>query len=262
MMKKRIISAAIALIVSLPFIYIGGIPFYLYAMILGILGFREILNLVTDNVEVKVINYINFITIIGSSFLKNSFDNIIDYKIIGVILLLNSLVMLYNHKNKKLNIEKNFCLIGITLFLGIAFSTLIITRNISIYYFIFIFLVAFANDTFAHSIGTLFGKHKINEISPNKTWEGCIGGLVLGTLISTLFYLVFINTSINIFKIIFVTMFLSIIGQLGDLFFSQIKRNYKIKDFSNIMPGHGGILDRLDSVIFIALAFTYFINYL
>ena len=117
-------------------------------------------------------------------------------------------------------------------------------------------------DTFAHSTGTLFGKNKINEISPNKSWEGCLGGAFFGTLISVLFYLIIVNQDVNLFLLIFITIFLSIIGQLGDLFFSLIKRHYQIKDFSNIMPGHGGILDRLDSVIFIALAFIFFINFL
>ena len=117
-------------------------------------------------------------------------------------------------------------------------------------------------DTFAHSIGTLFGKHKINEISPKNSGEGCLGGAFFGTLISVLFYLIVINQDINIFLLVFITLFLSIIGQLGDLFFSQIKRQYGIKDFSNLMPGHGGVLDRLDSIIFVTLAFIYFINFL
>ena len=62
--------------------------------------------------------------------------------------------------------------------------------------------------------------------------------------------------------IIFIILFLTIIGQLGDLFFSSIKRYYGIKDFSNIMPGHGGILDRLDSIIFVILTYSLFINYI
>ena len=69
----------------------------------------------------------------------------------------------------------------------------IILRNMSLYYFIYIFLITIMNDTFAHSVGTLFGKHKINEISPNKSWEGCLGGAFFGVLISVLFYLIFIT---------------------------------------------------------------------
>ena len=117
-------------------------------------------------------------------------------------------------------------------------------------------------EIFAQRIVVKDAVDKINEISPNKSWEGCLGGTFFGTLISVLFYLIIVNQDVNLFLLIFITIFLSIIGQLGDLFFSLIKRHYQIKDFSNIMPGHGGILDRLDSVIFIALAFIFFINFL
>ena len=72
----------------------------------------------------------------------------------------------------------------------------------------------------------------------------------------------FINQTDSIYLLIGVTLFLSIIGQIGDLFFSSVKRHYKIKDFSNLIPGHGGILDRLDSIIFVVLAFVLFIEIL
>ncbi len=75
-----------------------------------------------------------------------------------------------------------------------------------------------------------------------------------------MYYINFVNTDANIFNVIIVTTFLSIIGQFGDLFFSAIKRYYGKKDFSNIMPGHGGILDRFDSIIFIMLAFSFFLT--
>ena len=175
--------------------------------------------------------------------------------------MIYGVLFLLKHKSN-FKVEKFFCLIGITLFLSTSFSTLIVIRNMSLLYFIYIFLITIMTDTFAHSIGTLFGRHKINEISPNKSWEGCLGGAFFGTLISVLFYLIVINQDINIFLLIFITLFLSIVGQLGDLFFSQIKRQYGIKDFSNLMPGHGGILDRFDSIIFVTLAFIYFINFL
>ena len=116
-------------------------------------------------------------------------------------------------------------------------------------------------DTYAYLIGRLIGKHKLLEsISPNKTWEGMIAGTVIGTFIATTFYKVVINPEINIILITLVTLFLSILGQYGDLVFSAIKRYFGKKDFSNIMPGHGGILDRFDSIIFVVFGILFFIS--
>ena len=107
----------------------------------------------------------------------------------------------------------------------------------------------------------LVGRHKLLEnISPNKTWEGTICGSVVATFVCTVYYLTAINTSESILRISLIVLFLSLIGQFGDLLFSAIKRTYKVKDFSNIMPGHGGVLDRLDSIIFVMLAFIFFIG--
>ena len=118
-------------------------------------------------------------------------------------------------------------------------------------------------DSFAYFTGSFIGKHKLCEkISPKKTWEGAIGGSVVGTIISTFFYLFVINSSANLFLVFGITLLLTIIGQIGDLFFSSIKRHYKIKDFSNLIPGHGGVLDRFDSIIFVVLTFILFMNIL
>ena len=260
---KRIISAIVALIICVPLVYIGGLPFYILALVLALLGLREFLNLeFKEEYYVRLISYVSLIIIGGSNIAKTSFDNILDYKVLGLIFLLFCLLALFNYKNKKFNIIKCFYLLGFTLFLGFSFSVMMITRNISLNYFIYLFLITITTDTFAHLVGSLLGRNKINKISPNKTYEGAIAGALFGTLISVIYYQIFINPSVNIVLVSLITLFLSIIGQFGDLFFSLIKRNYKIKDFSNIMPGHGGILDRLDSIIFVMLAFSYFIMFL
>ena len=107
----------------------------------------------------------------------------------------------------------------------------------------------------------MIGRIKLSkEISPSKTIEGLIGGLIFGTFVPIVYYKTVINTDINIINILSITLFLCILGQLGDLSFSAIKRYFGKKDFSNLIPEHGGILDRFDSIIFILLGFTFFIN--
>ena len=103
--------------------------------------------------------------------------------------------------------------------------------------------------------GKLFGKHNFTDISPNKTIEGCISGSLVAVIVSAIFYYFFISKHLIIIKILIILL-LSIVGQVGDLFFSKIKRDNNIKDFSNLIPGHGGILDRLDSFTFVLLMFS------
>lgn len=119
----------------------------------------------------------------------------------------------------------------------------------------YIFFAAWGTDIFAYLVGKTIGKHKISPISPKKSWEGCIGGII-GALVVILIYTVFVNQTYNLdisyFYIALVAIILSIIGQIGDFAASTIKRYAGVKDFSNLIPGHGGILDRMDSIMFVA----------
>ena len=123
-------------------------------------------------------------------------------------------------------------------------------------------IAAWGTDTCAFFVGMKFGKHKFTSVSPKKSIEGCIGGLVGGMLLM-LGYTFILNTYMD-FNISYVVIaissaILSIIGQIGDLAASTIKRYAEVKDFSNLIPGHGGMLDRLDSIIFVApFAFVLF----
>ena len=114
---------------------------------------------------------------------------------------------------------------------------------------------AWGTDTFAYLVGMRFGKHKLSKISPKKSIEGAIGGIV-GAVVLVLLYTVIMNNSYDLgYSYIYVTIstiILSIIGQIGDFAASSIKRYVDVKDYSNLIPGHGGMLDRIDSLMFIA----------
>lgn len=124
--------------------------------------------------------------------------------------------------------------------------------KIFIWYLMFI---SWGSDIVAYLIGRNFGKHKFSKVSPNKTIEGCTAG-VFGAIVISLIYTFFINKyiciTINYVVIAWVSALLCVIGQIGDFAASVIKRHLEVKDYSNLFPGHGGMVDRLDSVIAIA----------
>ncbi len=139
--------------------------------------------------------------------------------------------------------------------------------------FLYVLLIVILTDVFAYLGGWKFGKNKIAPtISPNKTWEGAIVGTVMGTLIPLIVVTPFIfsnnllssdipfaqclvspNSIVVFFIYFFFSLILSIFAQLGDLLFSYIKRKFAVKDFSNLLPGHGGILDRVDSLLIVSI---------
>ena len=119
----------------------------------------------------------------------------------------------------------------------------------------FVLLIAWGTDTFAYMVGRKMGKHKFSDISPNKSIEGCIGGMVGAVLLAMLYAFgvnAYFSMEISYIYIGIMSVLLSIVSQIGDFAASSVKRYVGIKDFSHLIPGHGGMLDRIDSVIFVA----------
>ncbi|HOO25079.1 MAG TPA: CDP-archaeol synthase [Clostridiales bacterium] len=131
-----------------------------------------------------------------------------------------------------------------------------VTRLQALYFFFMGIVCSWMTDAYAYFVGSKLGKHKLSpKISPKKSVEGAIGGVIL-TLILNLVVLFFFNrfylsSPISVFLVIPLSIFLSVVGMLGDLSASVIKRNYGLKDFGTIMKGHGGAMDRFDSCIFV-----------
>lgn len=127
----------------------------------------------------------------------------------------------------------------------------------------FILFVTWASDTFAFFVGRKFGRHKLApSISPGKTWEGAVGGVGAAVIMSILF---FAPTPFRLplisWQIIPLAVLVSIFGQLGDLVESLLKRNMGVKDSGSLMPGHGGVLDRIDSLVFASVVVYYVVYY-
>lgn len=264
-MKKRVISSIVALLICVPLLIIGGFIFDVGVIIIGLLGIREFLHARQAKKElpmfINFISYIVFTLLVASGIRTNSLILDVDFRVISALVMVFLIPVVLYHDRKLYSVTDAFYLIGGIFFLGISFSLFIIYRNINILLLAYLFIITIITDTYAYIMGRLIGRRKLlEEISPNKTLEGMLSGTLLGTLLASVFYITVLNSQANIALIIFVTLFLSIIGQFGDLVFSAIKRYFGIKDFSNIMPGHGGILDRLDSIIFVMLGFIFFIS--
>ena len=264
-MKNRIVSAIIMIAIVIPILFIGGIPYSLAVGLISCVAYKELIEIRKEKSNdypnfIKLVGIIGTLLLIYSNFGKYGLLFGISYKLLcGIILIVCIPTLFYNSQYK---VSDAFHLLSNILFLGIGFNLLISVYNYGIKYFILLILITTMTDTFALFGGKLIGKHKFTSISPNKTIEGCIVGSVISTFISTVYYLNIIGSTTNLLTVIIIILFLSIIGQCGDLFFSAIKRESGKKDFGNLIPGHGGILDRLDSIIFVLFAFILVINYI
>jgi phosphatidate cytidylyltransferase len=259
-MKQRTLTAIILLIICIPLLFIGGVFFNLFALVVGVFGLKEMLDTRDSKYPIplmmKLITFASFIYLIVNMPIDSIDIYLLDYRNIAVIILLMLLPIIIYHDNRVYNINDALFLFGTVFFLGISFNLLLMLREQSLMHIIYLFIITTMTDTYALLGGMLIGRHKLLEsISPKKTWEGLIIGTIFGVMIGSVFYYLTIDDSINIAYLILGTTLLSLIGQMGDLVFSSIKRLYNKKDFSNLMPGHGGILDRLDSFIFVALGY-------
>ena len=256
-MKKRILSAIIMLLICIPIIYFGDKSFRIGIAVVSMLALREMIDLKKSHHKipklVELISYLALLFIVLAEYEGYSILFGITYKGIA-ILLLSILSLCLFYKKEEYTATDALVLIGTILLLGTAFNTMILVRNLGLWDFCSLILIFILTDTFALFCGMAFGKHKlIPHVSPNKTWEGSIGGTLIATIGVSVFYHYLISPVT--WKKLLGILILSVIGQIGDLIFSKIKRENNIKDFSNLIPGHGGVLDRLDSTITIMLGY-------
>jgi len=187
------------------------------------------------------------------------------YIAITLFLFLTVPIVLLFDKERNLLESLGLTYLGV-LYISIPISLLVLMANPSNpefeigfnrYMILGIFLIIWSNDTGAYFAGKTLGKTKLFErVSPNKTIEGSIGGIVLAIVIISIYYKFFVKAEYSLMWWYVFTIVISIAGILGDLIESQMKRNLGLKDSGNIIPGHGGVLDRFDALIF-ALPFAY-----
>lgn len=150
----------------------------------------------------------------------------------------------------------------IVLYVGLFIHLYLLSLLPQGHHWLYVLLLGtWASDTFAYFCGRSFGKNKLTPVlSPNKTWEGAVGGL-LGSVITVYIYSIVFNGSINITALtaVILGILISISSQIGDLMESTLKRQAKIKDSGKLIPGHGGVLDRFDSMMLSAPTVYYFV---
>ncbi len=265
-MKTRVISAAIALAIIVPVYILGGITLSILMGLIGILGYKEVITLKQSHHQlpliVVIMGLLSLLLLIFATYDGYILVFGVSYQAIIFLLLAMLIPTLFYKDDQAYTTQDAFYLIGFILLIGVTLNSFLLARSMNILLLVYLFLISALNDTFAMIIGKLIGRHKLcPKISPNKTIEGSVAGFILGTTVAVLFYYNFIS-AIPFTKLIILTMFLSTVGQIGDLLFSKIKRENGIKDFSNIMPGHGGILDRIDSICFVLIAFIMILRFL
>ena len=235
----------------------------IFLAVIAMLGMQEYFNAISkDSKPVKWIGYLLclFIAFIHIIRIYVPIGDVLTIMIPTILLILFLQVILTNMKTSFKDIA--YTLFGIVYVIGcISFIALLRGLDNGIVLIWYAIISAWGTDTFAYLIGKKFGKHKLSKISPKKSIEGAVAGTVGATVIALLYTLAMNNICNFEYSYIFIlisTIVLSIIGQIGDFAASTIKRYVNVKDYSNLIPGHGGMLDRIDSLMFLA-PFAYII---
>ncbi|MDN4607432.1 phosphatidate cytidylyltransferase [Sporosarcina highlanderae] len=253
-MKQRIITAIIALAVFFPLVIIGGLPFTLAIYTLASIGLFELLrmkNIRIFSVE-GILTWIMLAILLMPSTWTKDVLQLTSYTKMELLFAFILILLIYTVISKnRFTFEHAAFTAFSALYLGIGFYFLIETRFYGFEYVFYALLVIWTTDSGAYFTGRKIGKRKLwPEISPNKTVEGFLGGILCAVLFAFVFQL-FYPIAPSYFMLTIVTIIASIVGQLGDLVESALKRHFAVKDSGNLLPGHGGILDRFDSLLFV-----------
>lgn len=255
---KRIIVGVIGIPVILFLIYMGGIYFFILSILLQTVCLFEFSRMFENRkyYPLKIFTILISVIILITSFY---FESYLMFSFLIAVIIIASLEIFRKEKRNPVNpMISVFGLLYITVPF-ILLNDLLLIKNFNVV--IYIIVLIWSCDTFAYFGGKYLGKHPLNTISPKKTREGTVIGFVFAIAASMVFYYYF-PEALSLQDALIVGSTIGVFGQVGDLFESMLKRFNDVKDSSQIIPGHGGVLDRFDSLVFVTpIVFVYF-NYI
>ncbi|HGQ0792539.1 phosphatidate cytidylyltransferase [Streptococcus pneumoniae] len=253
-LQKRTLFAGIALAIFLPILMIGGLLLQIAIGIIAMLAMHELLKMrgletmtmeglftlfATFALTIPLENYLTFLPVDG---------NVVAYSVL-ISIMLGTTVF-----SKSYTIEDAVFPLAMSFYVGFGFNALLDARVAGLDKALLALCIVWATDSGAYLVGMNYGKRKLApRVSPNKTLEGALGG-ILGAILVTIIFMIVDSTvalPYGIYKMSVFAIFFSIAGQFGDLLESSIKRHFGVKDSGKFIPGHGGVLDRFDSMLLV-----------
>ena len=260
---KRVLTTIVGLpMVALLFVlgnqYIIGIA----VLIVSIISMYEYFQAVKKVAKpIEWVGYLSNIYIIGAMFLET--EKLLQFTALSIPVIMLLLFLNVIFTDMKITFKDvSYTLLGI-MYVPFFFMFLELIRKLEYgkILFAYTFIISWSTDIFAYLIGKNWGKHKFSKISPKKSIEGCFAGAIGAVIVSIIYIAIsnnFWGTEYSYLSIVIISLILSLLSQIGDFVASSVKRFVDVKDYGNLLPGHGGMLDRMDSLVFIA-PFLYMI---
>ncbi len=248
-MKNRVITAIIGAAIFLFLLVIGGLSFSAFIFLITAIGYYEYIRM--HKLRILSIESVWGLLAITLIFIDNIFLAGVNSFVIVLIMIAGYFFIMLSSKNQVNFDTISYITLGV-IYLAFSFVAILEVRAMEdgLLLILFVLAITWGSDIGAFFVGSKFGKKRLApSISPKKSIEGALGGILFAFIVSLGF--IFIFTETNILLIVLVAIGISIVGQCGDLIESALKRLKNVKDSGSLLPGHGGILDRFDSLILI-----------